>query len=262
MKRTIALSVLTLGLGVAPSAWAEWQWSASAAARYARATETDINDRRIVREQGWLPGLGVSAQYAVHDWRWRMTGEIYRNDLDYSGSLQSGARFSSETGTTQWRINLEAAKQLTDATRVLAGIERDVWRRDIAGTGNIAGLQERFASWRIVAGAEARLGQWNAGAVDMKGLLVFARPERVHVHFGQQLFDDAELDTKPAVGLRLGVGFLPTATPKLALEAELEWMETRRSNNATLRRNGAAAGFLAQPRHERVGLGLRASYWF
>lgn len=262
MKRTIALFTLMLGLGVAPSAWAQWDFSASAAARYARATETDINDRRIVREQGWLPGLGLSAQYAAQDWRWRMTGEIYRNDLDYNGSLQSGARFSSETGTTQWRVNLEAARQLTDATRVLAGIERDVWRRDIAGTGNIAGLLEKFASWRFVTGAETRLGQWNVGAVDMKGLLVFSQAERMHVHFGQQLFDDAELKTKPAVGLRLGIGLQPTATPHLALEAELEWMEIRRSDNAVLRRNGAAAGFLAQPRHERAALSLRASYRF
>jgi hypothetical protein len=262
MKRLISSLILLFSLFPFSSAFAQWRFAAEAGARYAYTTEMGTDNRKMVSEYGWLPGIGLTASYAMQDWQFALTGEIYRNDITYDGRLQSGAGFTSETETTQRRIRLEVSRQIAPTAQWLAAVEQDVWQRDILGRDSVAGLQERYTSWRFLAGARGRIAQWDAGALDLQGLMVFAGPEHLRVQFDQQLFDDASLSTKSALGLRFGLGFQPAALPDLSLQAELDWIEIERSDNAVLRRNGVPVGTVAQPKHERAAFSLRARYWF
>ncbi|RJG07672.1 hypothetical protein D3870_18220 [Noviherbaspirillum cavernae] len=262
MKRLFLPLVLLLVLAHASPAFAQWQFSAEAGARYVRMTETGTDNRTMVQEYGWLPGIGGAARYATQGWQFGVSGDFYRNDITYDGRLQSGASFVSETGTTQARIRLEIGRQVSEAVQLIAALERDVWQRDIRGRDGVAGLQERYTSWRLLTGATGRVAQWSAGSLDLTGLIVFARPEQMRVQFDRQLFDDASLSTKSAVGLRFGLGFQPAALPNLTLQADLDWIDIGRSDKAVLRRNGNAVGTITQPRHERAAFGLRAVYRF
>jgi hypothetical protein len=262
MKRLIPSLALSLALVPFSSAFAQWQFSADAGTRYVRMTETGTDGRQLVREHGWLPGIGLAVRYAGQDWRFGLAGEIYSNDITYDGRLQNGAPFASETNTTQWRVRLDAEKPITHATHLIAGIEYDVWQRDILGRDSVAGLQERHASWRLLAGVKSRIAQWDTGAIDMQGLLVFARPEQLRVRFDQQLFDEVQFQTKSAVGIRFGFSFRPAALPSLSVETDIDWIDIGRSDSATLRRNGTAAGTVTQAKHERTAIGLRVKYDF
>lgn len=216
----------------------------------------------MVRERGWLPGIGLSANYEMQDWLFGLAGEVHHGDLEYDGRLQGGTRFASETGTSTRRIRFEAGRRISDATRLIAAIEHDEWKRNIRGRDNVAGIWERYTSRRILAGAQSRIARWEAGSVEMKALAVFSRPERLDVRFGQQLFDDVSFRTRSAVGLRLGLGFRPASVPNLSLEAEIDWIKIASSEPAVLRKNGARVGTVMQPEHERSAFGLRMNYRF
>ena len=262
MNRLICSLALSAALLPSAPVFAQWQVSADAGVRYVRNTESGLDGKQMVREEGWLPGLGLALGYTAGDWRIGMAGEIYSNDITYDGQLQSGAHFSSNTDTTQGRIRLELGRQVTESLQLIAGVEYDGWQRDIRGRANVAGMQEQYTSWRLLTGAKGRVARWDAGTFDLQGLIVFAGPEHQTVRFDQQLFDDASFSTKSAVGLRLGAGFQLTALPNLSLLAEIEWIDIDRSDNAVLRRNGVAVGTVAQPRHDRSAFGLRAVYRF
>jgi hypothetical protein len=262
MRYRLPLLALSIALLTAAPAFAQWQVSADAGMRYVRNTERAADGKRLVREDGWLPGIGVGADYKGSDWHAGLAGELYRKDIGYHGQLQTGAPFDSDTGTTQGRIRLEFGKQITQAVQWLAGIEYDVWKRDIHGTASVNGMQEKYTSWRLLTGAKGRAAQWDAGTLDLQGLLVLAAPERMTVRFDHQSYDDAHFSTEPALGVRLGATFQPTALPNLSLIAELDWLDVNRSSAAVLRRNGVAVGTITEPQHERAAFNLRASYRF
>lgn len=262
MKYLTSFAVLPLALFPVSSAFAQWQFSADTGVRYVRMTEIGTDNRTMVREHGWLPGIGMAAMYATRDWQFGLSGSLYRNDITYDGRLQNGSPFTSETDTTQRRIRVEIKKRVTDAMRLTAGLEQDYWQRDIRGRGDVAGMHEKYTSWRFLAGAESRVTQWAAGAIDMKGAIMFARPEKLRVRFDQQAYDDVTLHTKSAVGVTFGIGFQPAVLPNLSIEAELDWISIKRSDNAVLRRNGIPVGTVAQPKHERTGFGVRVNYRF
>lgn len=225
-------------------------------------TEIGSDNRKIVREHGSLPGIGFGAEYSIQDWQFALKGELHQNDITYDGRLQSGARFISETETTQRRIGFEIGKQITEATQLTAAVEQDYWQRNILGRESVAGMQEKYASWRLLTGAKSRVVRWNGGVINMKVALVFARPEKLRVRFDQQLFDDVTFRTKSGVGLRLGIGFQPKTLPNLSVDVDFDWIEIARSDNAVLSRNGTPAGTVAQSKHERAAFGLRANYRF
>jgi hypothetical protein len=225
-------------------------------------TETGANGRQLTKEHGWMPGLELKANYQLRDWQFGVAGEAYGGDIRYDGRLQNGVPFSSDTATRQSRVGVEIGHRITEAARLIGVIEYDFWRRNIHGRGSVLGMNERYTSWRLLTGAETRFGQWSAASVSFKSLLVLARPERLRVRFDRQLFDDADFSTKPAIGARLEWGLQPAAFPNLSFEADFDWLRIRRSDNAVLRRNGAAVGTVAQPEHQRTALGIRANYRF
>lgn len=261
---THLLFVVTLLIGFIPasSAFAQWEFNAGAGIRQVRVIETDRDGRQLVREKGWLPGLELRADYVLRDWRFGVAGAMYRHDIRHDGRLQTGAPFTTDTETTQTRVSLEVARQISDGAHLIGAIEWDQWRRHILGRGGVLGLDERYRSWRLLAGAETRLLQSSVADVNGKALLVVAQPERLRVRFDNQLFDDANLSTKSAVGLRLALAAQPAAMPNLSLAVEFDWLRVARSDDAVLRKNGAPVGLVAEPKHQRSAIGARVNYRF
>jgi hypothetical protein len=262
MKHSIFSLALAATLLSAVPAFAQWQITGDAGLRYVRNTETGTGGKRLVREDGWLPGLGVTVGYVAGDWRVGMAGEIYSSDIDYDGQLQSGASFRTNTGTTQTRLRFDMGRQVTQNVQLLAAIEYDLWRRDIHGNATVLGIQEKTSSWRLLTGAKGRVAQWDAGTLDLQGFLVFSTAEQLRVRFDQQVYDDANFHTKSTLGVRLGATFQPSALPDFSVTAEFDWLEVGRSDDAVLRKNGMAVGTVTQPKHERASFGLRAAYRF
>ncbi|MBK4735091.1 hypothetical protein [Noviherbaspirillum pedocola] len=261
--KSLVLSALALGgaLVCAP-AHAQWEFHAAAGMRQAETRELNRNGDRLVHERGSLPGIEVGAARVFGDWKLGASGEIYGGRLDYDGRTQAGAAFATDTGTTQSRISIEVARRLSDALSLVGALEWDHWRRDIEGRGAVLGLRERYDAWRLLGGAQVRLGQWPLGSASLRGLLVLSAPERMQVRFEQDVFDTATLDTSNGVGARLALGLSRIAGSGLDVEANYEWLRVARSDDAPLRRNGVVAGSVAQPEHVRSGFGIKATYRF
>ena len=70
-------------------ACAEWQASFATGARSVTNTEWSPAGRRLVRESGWIPGLGLQAQYRSPDRlpavTWFGAAEGAGGNLDYRG---------------------------------------------------------------------------------------------------------------------------------------------------------------------------------
>lgn len=262
MKRALLAIPSIIALACAAPASAQWQYSFDAGARYVRMTEKGPDGHELVRERGWLPGVGFGADYRTGEWRMGAAAEVFDGRIDYDGELQSGAAFASRTDTTQVRLRLEAGRKIGEATELVAGLEHDMWRRAIQGSGSVIGITERYRSWRLLAGAKSRLLQWDAGRLDGSAMLVMSSPERMRVQFGRNLLDDARLRTRSATGVRLGLSFQPNAMPSMSVEAGLDWIDIRRSRDEQVTRGGVVAGTIAQPRHERLAADLRIRYRF
>lgn len=257
-----SLSVLALGLLAAHAAYAQWSVSAGAGLQHTALTEYDPGGRELVREHGWMPGIEVRAGYAWRAWRFGIAGSTYRAGIAYDGHLQSGAPFSTDTDATQDRFGIDAAWRLTDTVALIGGIEWEHRRRSISGRTSARGLDERSTSWRLLAGSQWRLAHLAGADIDAKGLLVFARAERLRVRFDQRFFDDVSLSTKPAVGLRAALTATPESMPRLSATVEFDWMKVRRSDDTALTRNGVQQGAVTQPAHQRRTLGLFLAYRF
>ena len=244
------------------SAHAQWQVSADAGMRYFRMTERGGDGRTLVTEQGWLPGARLAAERDFGVWRAVVRGEHFQGGLDYDGQLQSGIPFTSTADAQQSRIGVEFARAVSERIELIGGAEYDLWRRRVHGQGTIAGVTERYSSWRLLAGFSARLSLLADAASQLKFMLVAAQPERLEVQFDNRLFDDASFSTKPAYGSRISLSTLCGRDSRWMLTADLDWMKVRRSDDAPLLRNGFSAGTVTQPEHARTALTLALSYRF
>jgi hypothetical protein len=263
IHRTLGAATAALALALAPvtPACAQWQFSAGAGMRQAGMTETGKNGQTLVREEGWLAGLELRADHVLREWRMSVAAETYRNDIRYDGRLQNGAPFATDTDTRQTRASLELARRFGRAG-LIGAIEWDLWQRRILGHGGVTGMEERTVSWRLLAGAETGLMQSSRASARLKVLLVLAQPEKLRVRFGDQLFDDAALSTKRALGARVALEVQSAGMPRLSFAVDADWLRIGRSDDAPLRSNGNTVGLLAQPEHRRSALGLRVNYRF
>lgn len=260
MKRILPISALLLAH--AAPAQAQWQFSAGAAVRHFRVAEYGTDGRNLVIEQGWMPGARLRAERAFGEWRIGAQGERFQGRLDYDGQVQAGSAFASNSDAAQIRIALEIARAVTADTELVGGVEYDGWRRRVRGQGAIAGLTERYGSWRLLAGVGTRLTFTPRLQHRVRIMLVATQPERLDVQFDNRLFDDARFSTKPALGARIGLSLQPGTESKLSLSADLDWMRVGRSGDVPLTKNGFVAGTVSQPEHTKTGLTLGLHYRF
>lgn len=259
MKRPALLAALLLHL--AP-ALAQWQVFAASDTRHFHMIESGTDGRRLVKEEGWLPGVQVGVKRTLGEWHIGLHGERFQGGLGYDGQLQSGSPFVSSTDTAQSRIGLEAARTISDHMELIGGIEYELWRRRVHGQGRTAGVTEHYRSWRLLAGLESGLPALAGADSRLRFMLVAAQAERLDVHFDEKLFDDAHFSTKPALGARLGLTLQPSTDAKLSLTADLDWLRVPRSDDAPLLKNGFAAGTVAQPEHTKTAFTLGLRYRF
>lgn len=259
---SLVLSTLFLGFFCSQSACAQWKISVGAGARLASIQEFASSGTRLVDERGWLPGLELGAAYTSGPWHFKVQGETYRNDIAYEGQLQNGTAFSTTTGTVQNRLAVEIGRRLTESLTLLTGVELDQWQRRIQGSGSILGLNENYRSTRLLLGGGSGILKTSYFDVSTKALLVMAQPEHLHVSFGNQLFDDAELETKSATGLRLEADLIPAGAPDILFSLGFDTLRIGRSNDAVLKKNGLATGFVSQPEHRRNDFTVRMRYRF
>ena len=251
--------MLAAGVLASP-AQAQWTPALGVAARQFTLDEYDAGGRRIVREQGWLPGLEGRLAYQAGDWTLSAHASHYQHDIAYRGQTQSGAPVTSRTDTALTQAGAGIAYAISAMLSASLAYEFERWRRDIRGVGRVLGLHERTLSRRALLGLDARFptthGEVTAGAA-----LLLAAPEKLRVGFSGQ-FDDVSFDTRPAHGMRLGLGWQPAAWPMLELRAGLDWWKVGRSADAALSRNGRHAGTVAQPEHAVTSMRLAVLYRF
>jgi len=246
-------------LAAAP-AHAQWQVGAGPGLRYAAHGEYDAAGRRLVRETGWLPGVALQAAYTAGPLTWRASADGYRGDIGYGGRTQTGRPVGSTTSTTLAALAAGAAWTIGGDVALLASVEVDRWRRDIAGTGSAIGLQERYRSTRLYAGA-AGTRQVAAGTVAAEASLFTSAPERMRVGFSGQ-FDPAAFDGARAHGLRLGLALRPAGAAWLEVRARYDHATVPRSGDVPLTANGRYRGSITQPEHVRQTVSFTVSAFY
>jgi hypothetical protein len=238
-------------------AHAQWQVGVGPGLRYAVHDEYAASGHRLVRERGWLPGIALQATYTTGALTWRAGAEGYRGTIDYDGHTQNGLSATSTTSTRLAAVGAGAAYAFSGGLALLARVETDRWRRDIAGTATAAGLQETYRSTRLFAGA-ARTWRPAAGRLTADAALFLSAPEQMRVAFSGH-YDPARLDLGRARGLRLGLGLRPASAPWLELSTRYDRSRTPRSGNARLTENGQFRGTITEPEHTRQALTFAVS---
>lgn len=246
---------------LAAPAHSQWTATIATGARYASVAEYDTAGRRIIREDGWLPGLEAGVSYQAGSWTMFGSARSYRGELDYNGRLQSGQPFRSETETDLDRLQLGLSYRFAEVYRASTAFEYDRWKRNISGAPGIAGLQERAFSRRLVAGVQRPIALGTAGTLEAGAFVVVAEPERLKVGFSGEL-DQVSFKTDSAVGYRLSFAFRPHTSQNLEFGLELDRMKIGRSSAVPVTRNGSVAAFVSQPEHVRKNATVTVGYRF
>jgi len=258
MRRFLRASLIpAVWLLAGMPAHAQWQVEACPGLRYAVHDEYDAAGHRLVRERGWLPGIALQAAYTTGALTWRAGAEAYQGDIDYGGHTQTGVPATSTTSTRLAAVDVGAAYALGSDVSLLARVETDRWRRDIAGTATAVGLQETYRSTRLLAGAA---GTWRpaAGRLTAEAELFLSTPEHMRVAFSGR-FDPASFDLGRARGLRLGLALRPAGVPWLELRTRYDHARTPRSGDVPLTLDGQFRGTITQPEHTRQALTFAVS---
>lgn len=221
--------------------------------------EFDAQDRRLVRESGWLPG--VAGGFSLRRQRLTLSAdfEYYAGDTDYDGRTSAGAPVNSSTDQRMLDAAFNAAWQLPidipPQVYVHAGGGWRHWKRDIQSVGAVSGLDERYRWWRAEAGMQLR---WPAGDGQW---LVDARVTRtldpqLDVNFGGTL-DDVSLDLGERWGWSALAGWLQPVAERVTAGVSVfyRYWELGSSRVETLSSNGLPAGSVFQPRSESRNYG-------
>lgn len=242
------------------NASAQWQGSIGMSARGVVHSEYDTAGRRLVRETGWLPGIALAAAYRTGDATFFAGADWYHDDIAYRGQTQAGTAANSTTATTLASLRLGGAYALGSGYALRAALERDRWKRHIAGSGRSIGLQESYRSTRLIAGIE-KSWQPAFGTLGADANVVLSTPERMRVGFSGRI-DPVSLDTRRGHGVRLGASLRPAFAPHLELRARYDWIKVPRSDDVPLSTDNPFLGTVAQPEHERQALSLSVSALF
>lgn len=259
--------ILRVGLGAAIHtllmlpASAQWQGAVGLSRSDVTNTEYDKSGRQLVREAGWLPGVALNAAYKVGDHKWFTEAEVYNRDIEYHGQTQAGAAVDSRTSTGLALLRIGGMYAWSGNYSVMAAIEWSKWTRDIIGVQGSAGLQEKYQSRHLIAGAQKTWHPAAGGTVLLDAAVVISEPERLRVGFSG-LLDPASLETKRSQGIRIGASIRPSFASYLELGSRYDWIKIARSGDAPITLNGQFMGTIAEPEHEKRAITFTVSYIF
>lgn len=242
-------------------AGAQWQSVVSISQRQVTNTEYDKAGRQIVREAGWLPGAVLNAAYKSGRQTWFTEAEISKGSIEYHGQTQAGVAAESRTSMRVAALRLGGAYAFGENYAALAALEWERSTRDIIGIAGTAGLQEKYRTRGLLAGAQKTWHSAAAGAVAVDAVVAVSEPERLQVGFSG-LLDPASLDTKRSHGIRVGARIRPAFAPWLELRSRFDWARIPRSDDAPVTLNGQFRGTIAQPEHQRRTVTLTVSAIF
>lgn len=240
---------------------AQWQGAVGLSQRQVTNTEYDKAGRQLVREAGWVPGAVLNAAYKAGRHTWFADAEISDGGVDYHGQTQAGASADSRTSMGLAALRLGGAYAFGADYSALAALEWQKSTRDIVGIAASAGLQEKYRTRRLIAGARKTWHMASAGAVAVDAAVVLSEPERLQVGFSG-LLDPASLDTKRSQGIRIGASVRPGFAPWLELRSRYDWIKVQRSDDTPITLNGQFRGTIAQPEHEQRAVTLTVSAVF
>ena len=221
--------------------------------------EFDSQDRRLVKESGWLPGL--EAHFNVTGQRATLSIDLgyYSGDVDYDGQTSAGVPIDSTTDADILDIALEAAYPLPlglpPRVSLYAGGGYRNWDRNIQSVGVVSGLDETYRWWRAEAGVKLQLAR-GASAWQLEAGLTRTVNPQVEVDFGAA-FDAVTLDLGERWGWRTAAGWSHRVAPQLTAGVDVfyaSW-DLGQSGVETLTSNGVAAGSVFQPRSESRNYG-------
>lgn len=233
------------------------------AAMHFEFEEFDAQDRRLVKESGWLPG--VSANFDVRRRRASLSVDLnyFGGDVDYDGQTSSAVPLNSSTDQRMLDASFSAAYrlplQIPPRVLVHAGGAYRHWSRDIQSVGRVSGLDETYRWWRAEAGARLRWPSAN-GSWLLDARLTRTLDPQVEVDFGGA-FDDVNLDLGERWGWSAAAGWLQPVAARLAAHLSLFYQHWELGSSAveTLSSNGVPAGSVFQPRSESRNYGVTLS---
>ena len=125
--------------------------------------EFDSQDRRLVKESGWLPGLEGRCEVTGQRATFGIDFRYYSGDVDYDGQTSAGVPIDSTTDADIVDLSLEAAYRLPlglpPRVSLYAGGGYRHWDRNIQSVGAISGLDETYRWWRAEAGVKLQLAR-------------------------------------------------------------------------------------------------------
>jgi hypothetical protein len=260
LKALIWLALFASG-AIARPAGAQLLAALEPAVRHATVHEYNQAGARIVRESGWLPGLGSMLQYQADQWQLFGTARLFSKGIRYEGQLQNGQRFNSETGTRHLQAEMGVRYRILTHSQLVTVLQYDAWKRVIVGNAMAIGLREQTRSLRLRLGVEQAwqvhgLGEFTSGIS-----FIHAAPERLDIKFSG-LLDPASLRTRPSRGFALEATYRPASDSRTVVGAQLDYLKTPRSNAHAVTRDGRFAGEITQPEHVRQNMTLFVRYVF
>ena len=221
--------------------------------------EFDSQDRRLVKESGWLPGLEGRCEVTGQRATFGIDFRYYSGDVDYDGQTSAGVPIDSTTDADIVDLSLEAAYRLPlglpPRVSLYAGGGYRHWDRNIQSVGAISGLDETYRWWRAEAGVKLQLAR-GANAWELEAGLTRTLNPQVEIDFGAT-FDAVTLDLGERWGWRTAAGWSQQVAPQLTAGVDVfyaSW-DLGQSGVETLTSNGVSAGSVFQPRSESRNYG-------
>ena len=208
-----------------------------------------------------MPGTVLNAAFKAGRLTSFTEAEISKGSIEYHGQTQGGVAAESRTSMEVAVLRLGGAYAFGENYAALAALEWERSTRAIIGIEGTAGLQEKYRTRRLIAGARKTWHPAVAGAVAVDAGIVLSEPERLQVGFSG-LLDPASLETRRSHGIRIGTTFRPAFAPWLEVRSRFDWARIPRSDDAPVTLNGQFRGTIAQPEHDMRAVTLTASAVF
>ena len=235
--------------------------------------EFSDSGKRLNREDGAIPGLGIGISHSFA--RWLLSGDFsyHAGDVTYRGQTNTGIPITSHTD--QEIVAMTLRIEYWQATTMLIqggglgynaalylGVGYHDWVRDIqptrtAGGAPVSGLFEVYQWWLGFMGAKAVLYESRHADWLLDARLIRPVNPSIKVDFKGR-YDNIQLNLGERWGVRLALPWRYAISPSTGLMVE-PFMESHalgRGATASLTRNGVPVGTVNEPRSESRNYGL------
>ncbi len=205
------------------------------------------------RETGLLPGLRAGFDVGCGPWKFAGSAGYQRAQLDYDGQSSGGSKLASRTLEAVREIDLIVGRKFTpsfiNAFTIYGGTGYREWRRNIANSGNVSGLDEKYRWGQLIVGGNTSLyqsGPQHIG-IDLRWLRMW-QPKLAVVFRG--LFeapDDLRLGARNGWRIALPWKYELDTHSAFKLEPYAQGWHIARSAPGPLFRNGVSVGSFFEP---------------